>query len=150
MSFITASFTKKKALSIVGIIFAVILAVILLLSFLHGRDDLSTTDGREKFLLKLGWEIDRSTEEYRTVSVPKVLEGVMEEYNKMQLSQGYDLSDHLGETCQQYTYEITNYPNDSRTVLVTLYVQGKNIIAGDIHTSAIDGFMHAIKRNEAR
>ncbi|MEI3085867.1 MAG: DUF4830 domain-containing protein [Oscillospiraceae bacterium] len=50
--------------------------------------DLSTLDGREAFLNSLGWEIDRSTEEFRTVVVPDKLEGIMAQYNRMQQAQG--------------------------------------------------------------
>ena len=63
----------------------------------------------------------------------------------MQLAQGYDLNRHLGEQCQQYTYLLNNYPDDSQTVLVTLYIQGRRVIAGDIHSTALNGFMHGLK-----
>lgn len=138
-------FTKKSAL-------AVLLCVVLLLGFLlfrwhaNTRTDLSTPEGRELFLSEQGWEIDLNTEEHRTVIIPDILEGVMEEYNQMQLKQDFDLSRHLGEKCEQYTYELTNYTGYEGTVLITIYVQGREIIAGDVHTTSIDGFMHGIKR----
>ncbi len=127
-------FTRKKALALVLICAA---------------DDLSTPEGRQMFLSELGWEIDLSTETHKSVMIPDTLEGVMEDYNNMQLKQGYDLSGHLGEKCEQYTYLLTNYPDSSEKVLVTIYIQGRDIIAGDIHTSSIDGFMHGIKREGA-
>ncbi len=139
-------FTRKKALIIVFALAVVLLGLILLLYNTSG-DDLSTVEGRQAYLLGLGWEIDPATEEHRSVVVPDILEGVMEDYNKMQLEQGCDLSRHLGEKCDQYTYELKNYPgNSGSTVLITIYVQGRELIAGDIHTAAINGFMHGIKR----
>lgn len=138
-------FTRKKALIIVFACAVVLLGLIFLRHGASG-DDLSTTEGRQAYLLGLGWEIDPATEEHRSVVVPDVLDGVMEDYNKMQLEQGCDLSRHLGEKCDQYTYELTNYPGNGGTVLITVYIQGKELIAGDIHTTAIDGFMHGIKR----
>ena len=48
----------------------------------------------------------------------------------------------------QYTYQITNYPNTDQTVLVTLYVQGDRLIAGDIHSTALNGFMHGLKMQQ--
>ena len=141
-------FTRKTALGIVLFCSAVLL--LLVLFRWHGdQPDLSTAEGREQFLAGLGWEIDRSSEEHRSVLLPDTLDGVMEDYNTMQLSQGYDLSRHLGEKCEQYTYVLTNYSGCDGTVLVTLYVQGRQLIAGDIHTTAIDGFMHGIKRDAA-
>ena len=81
------------------------LAVILLLSFTAKRVfrqtddfDLTTLEGRTAYLQSLGWEIDPDSESFRTVIVPDQLEGIMAQYNKMQLRQGYDLNRHLGET----------------------------------------------------
>ena len=142
-------FTKKKALTILLTIAALLLIAIALRLFLPASPgyDLSTTEGRVAFLLEMGWEVDASTEEFRSVTVPDKLEGIMLQYNKMQIAQGYDLSTHLGERCQQYTYALTNYTDSESTVLVTLYIQGKTIIAGDIHTTSANGFMHGLRRN---
>lgn len=141
------SFTKKRALGIVFVCVAVLVAIILLRWHTAAHNDLSTTEGREMFLFELGWEIDRASEQHKSVVIPEILAGVMDEYNRMQLDQGYDLSAHLGERCEQYTYTVTNYPDCEGTVLVVLYVQGRSIIAGDIHTTSIDGFMHGILRS---
>ena len=145
-----AKITRRKSLAIVLAIAAVLLILIVIRFLTAPSDgfDLSTLDGREAFLNELGWEIDRSSEQYRTVVVPGELEGIMLQYNKMQQSQGYDLSSHLGERCQQYTYKLTNYADCDGTVLVTLYVQDKDLIAGDIHTTSANGFMHGLRRNE--
>ena len=140
--------TKKKATVIVVVLAAVLLGLILLRWQSSGRNsyDLSTPEGRQAFLLELGWEVDASTEEFRTVVVPEKLEGIMSQYNRMQQAQGYDLNEHLGESCQQYSYQLTNYPDSDSPVFVTLYIQDGKLIAGDIHTNALNGFMHGLKR----
>ena len=127
------------------------LAVILLLSFTAKRVfrqtdafDLTTLEGRTAYLQSLGWEIDPDSESFRTVIVPDQLEGIMAQYNKMQLRQGYDLNRHLGETCLQYCYEVTNYPDADGKVLVSLYLQDGEIIAADIHSTALNGFMEGL------
>ena len=143
-------FTRKKALAIVLLI-AAALTLLIVLRWL-GRDrrpDVSTTEGREMFLSELGWEIDVTSEDCRNIVIPESMEGIMEEYNRIQKEQGYDLSKHAGESCRQYSYFVTNYPNCSQTVIVTLYVQGKEIIGGDIHTAEINGFMHGLRRDSA-
>ena len=139
------TFTKKKALTLVLVVAAALILLILLRSCTASRSKLSTTEGRTAFLSSLGWEVDPSTEEYKRVLIPDKLEGALSEYNEMQRKQGCDLSRHLGQRCDQYTYEITNYPNSEQTVLVTLYVQGNRLIAGDIHSTALNGFMHGLK-----
>lgn len=141
-------FTRKKALALVLLCGAALLLLILLRWHFAAGDDLSTPEGREMFLAGCGWEIDLSSENRKSVIIPDQLDGVLAEYNKMQLEQGCDLNRHLGEKCEQYTYTLTNYPDQSQTVLVTLYVQGRELIAGDIHTTSINGFMHGILRKD--
>ena len=144
----THALTKKKALAIVLLIGLVLLVLIGLRWYTarSPRCDLSTLEGRQAFLLELGWEIDPDSEEFRTVVVPEKLEGIMSQYNRMQLAQGYDLNAHLGESCQQYSYRLLNYPDSDNPVFVTLYIQGDQLIAGDIHSNALNGFMHGLKK----
>ncbi len=137
--------TKKKALALVLAAAAILILLILLRGCTREHADLSSAEGRRAFLSSLGWEIDPDSEDYKRVLIPGALDGALADYNAMQIEQGYDLNRHLGERCDQYTYEITNYPNSDQTVLVTLYVQGKHLIAGDIHSTALNGFMHGLK-----
>ena len=90
-----SGFTKKKKPSFWSWAWVslILLLIVLRAVFAPAREfDLSTLDGREAFLNSLGWEIDKSTEEFRTVVVPDKLEGIMAQYNQMQQAQGYDLS----------------------------------------------------------
>ena len=131
---------------------------VLILLFLTARSvffksesyDLTTTEGRAAYLDSLGWEIDPETESFRTVVVPDALEGIMEQYNKMQLQQGYDLNRHLGESCLQYCYDVKNYPGQEGRVVVSLYLQDGEIIAADIHSTALNGFMHGLTKSDAK
>lgn len=147
----TRVFTRRKALII--LIAAAILLLLLITAhsvFVPRQSfDLTGLAGRQAYLRSLGWEIDPDTEAFRTVLVPDQLEGIMAQYNKLQLQQGYDLSRHLGESCLQYTYEITNYADSDGKVIVSLYLQDGEIIAADIHSTALNGFMHGLKRTEA-
>lgn len=144
----TAVFTRRRALGTVLCFAAALLLLISLRYILHTQQtSVKTLEGREMFLKELGWEIDPSTEECRDVVIPPSLEGIMEEYNRMQRSQGFDLSDYCGKTCRQYSYDVTNYPEYEGRVIVTVYVCGRQVIAGDVHTASVGGFMHSIKRS---
>ena len=142
--------TRKKPLLIILIAAVIIFLLIMLRGiFLPGTEyNLDTSEGRQAYLKSMGWEIDMETEAFRTVIVPDELDGIMAQYNRMQQNQGYDLCLHLGESCSQYSYELTNYPEFDGTVLVTLYIQNGELIAADIHSSAVNGFMHGLKKNE--
>lgn len=144
----TATFTKAKALRIIILCAAAILLLISLRYIVSLRQtSVKTLQGREMFLNELGWEIDPESEEYRDVVIPEKLEGVMDEYNRMQRAQGYDLSPYCGQTCRQYSYTVTNYPDYDGSVIVTIYTVGRQVVAGDIHTASASGFMHSIKRS---
>ena len=58
---------------------------------------------------------------------------------------GAEDTPEMGERCEKYSYRLTNYPDCGQTVMVTLYVRGRRVIAGDVHSTALDGFMHGLK-----
>lgn len=139
-----SGFNRKTALRIV-ILIAVLLALIILIRGCAGNKlRLSTPEGRQQYLQDLGWEIDPESEEHKSVLIPETLEGVLADYNKLQLEQGFDLNRYLGKSCEQYSYRLLNYPGESDPVTVTLYILKNRVIAGDIHTNALDGFMKGI------
>ena len=87
-----------------------------------------------------------SSKEYVNGDVLKDENNLMiyENYNKLQKSQGYDLSLFKGVTVTQYTYEVKNYPTDE-VVLVHLLVYDGVIIGADVMSTAADGFMQGLK-----
>ena len=143
-----ASPTKKRLLLILAVAAVIVLAVTLLRGCAGRGPDLDTREGRQSYLLSLGWEIDPGSEAYKPVKLPDKLEGVLSGYNDIQLKQGCDLTKHLGESCAQYSYAVTNYPDPEQTVRVTLYIQNGKLIAGDVHSTALDGFMQGLDRTQ--
>ena len=146
MAKLVRSLRKKRLLRVVLLAAILLIAAVAVCHISQKEADLSTLDGRRSFLLEKGWEVDLATEEHKTVRIPTSLDGIIAEYNEIQLEQGCDLSRHLGQTCEQYSYTVTNYPDDTQTVLVTLYVQNGRLIAGDVHSTALDGFMQGLNR----
>jgi hypothetical protein len=141
--------SRKKWLPWLLFAAAVLLVIFILVRGLDGGDDLSKPEGRQRYLTSLGWEIDPGSEEHKTVRIPAKLEGVLADYNELQRAEGRDLEKHCGERCEQYSYLVTNYPDPDQTVYVTLYIQGRELIAGDIHSTALDGFMIGLQANPA-
>lgn len=128
----------------------ILLAFLLLL----GRSDgfgssdpnrLPDTEDRVSFLLECGWNVDPETEEEQTIHIPEVFSPVYEDYNALQLQQGYDLSDYAGRDCVLYTYSVTNYPDESQTVIADLYLYRNRVIGGDVHSTNLNGFMIGLK-----
>ena len=112
---------------------------------LSAHYNVTTTDGRIAYLQALGWEADPVTETAQEIVIPRVFSGVFSDYNALQKQQGFDLSTYAGETCTAYTYRVTNYEGSTDTVLAQLFVYRNRVIGGDIHATAMDGFMHGLR-----
>lgn len=125
---------------------AVMALLALLLRLSAPQPDASTREGRQQLLGALGWEIDPDSEESKEVLIPDCNTGVMADYNALQQRQGYDLSRWEGKSVTQVSYRVLNYPGYEQTVYATLYVAGRRVIGGDIHSAALNGFMHGLQR----
>lgn len=139
--------TRKRAVALILLLAVLLAALVLLCSgrgVLSAHYNVAATDGRIAYLAALGWEADPQTEQAQEVVIPRIFSGVFADYNKLQLQQGFDLSPYAGMDCTAYTYQITNYAGSDDVVLAQLYVYRNRIIAGDVHSTAMDGFMHGI------
>lgn len=108
-------------------------------------ETVSTTEERMEFLLECGWETDPNSETVQNIHIPERFTAVYENYNELQLQQGYDLTEYAGRDCTLYSYTVLNYPDDSQTVIADLYVYKDRIIGGDVHSTSLNGFMIALK-----
>lgn len=138
---------QRAAMAI--LIAAVALAVLVLLlsrgGVLSAHYNVTTRDGRVDYLAAQGWTVDPETETAQEITLPRAFTGVLAEYNELQLRQGFDLRPYGGLGCTVYSYIVTDYGGDD-TVLATVYLYKNRIIAGDIHSTAMDGFMHGIRK----
>ena len=126
-----------------------ILALLLLLGKGAGGgaagDKLSTREERTAYLADFGWVTDPQSEQTQIIHIPEVFSPVYEDYNELQRQQGFDLADYAGRDCTLYTYAVTNYPDESQTVLADLYIYRDRVIGGDIHSTNLDGFMIGLR-----
>lgn len=156
MFVITVKFSKKKAIAIL-VALAVVLAAIVLLARGLGNDKipdsggpvaaakLKTNDDRVAYLSSLGWEVNPECLSEKTVTIPKEFSNVFSEYNKLQQKQGFDLGKYKGVEVERYTYKVINYPDSTDEIEIALFVKKGVVIGGDIHSTALDGFIHEIK-----
>ncbi len=79
------------------------------------------------------------------ITVPHMFGEVYYSYNKIQESQGFDLSDFKGEILTRYTAEVLNYPDYSEGVFAEVLVHNKEIVGVDIYSVSADGFIMALK-----
>ena len=147
MYVMTMKFSKKKAVMLL-IVLAVILAAIVIIAGASGDGDmgiLKTNEDRVAYLAQLGWQVEPDCLEEQAVVIPREFSDIFNEYNKLQQQQGFDLTAYKGLEVQRYTYRVTNYPNTVDEVEAELYIRNGTVIGGDIHSTALDGFIHGLK-----
>ncbi len=144
-------FIIKKRYFVFSII---IVTIISLISFIPlnkpyikvsaGINYCNTNEDRIKFLNSYGWKVNSEPFEVKTVIIPVEFNKIYENFNDLQLSQGYDLSAYKGITAKKYTYTIQNYPKVN-IAYGDLYVYKNKVIAADVYTPGIEGIMHGLK-----
>lgn len=141
---------KRKIIRILiipAVLFAVLLSVILVCR----RTAISgaTIDDRKAFAKSIGYSVSADSETVRNIVIPAVFGNVYENYNALQKECGFDLSLYKGEEAVQYTYNITDYTDESGNTLenirMNLIVSNGKIVGGDISSAELDGFMTGLK-----
>ena len=154
MMIMTAKVDVKKIAVILGSIAAVILALILLLGGGETQATSAPVSGNEarvKFLTDLGWDVTASPVESSQVRIPEEKSDVFDRYNKLQASQGYDLTQYAGKNAMRYVYRINNYPGAGEDpVYATLLIHKNQIIGGDITDTAAGGKVRGFKRPQEK
>lgn len=125
---------------------ALIMCALILAIGGSGGTRVRTNEDRVKFLEDLGWQVDPEPCCETEVLIPREFSDVYQNFNQLQIEQGYDLAEHRGETATIYAYRVLNYKGFEGPVIAELYVANNHIIGGDIHSLALDGFMHGLKR----
>ena len=110
---------------------------------------LRSTEGRCAFLASLGYEADPASEEVKEVFFPEEFDAILEDYNAMQLAQGFDLRGAAGKSCLCCSYDLIGFPGRDGRVIATLYLFRGRVIGGDVHTAAADGFMRPLRQAQS-
>lgn len=109
----------------------------------------ATNEERVAVLSTFGWTVEEEPADMREVVIPAEFSDVYTAYNAMQNAQGFDLKPYAGETCTQYRYIVTNYPEVTDAVYATLLVRDGRLLGGDLSSEAADGFMHGFAPDSA-
>lgn len=143
---------RLKPRTLFGIILAATGVIVIALTFVsnHIKNEsksvsavisASTDAQRRDYLEGFGWKVSDDFET-KELTLPEKWNNVYNDYNEVQLNQGFDLSQYKGQTVTLYTYTITNYKDLSEGVVADMLVCDGNLIGGDIcNTSAENGFL---------
>ena len=96
------------------------------------------------YVSSLGWEVSPEPDEVREIVIPSEFDEVYENYNELQLSQGYDLKQYAGERAKNWTFTVLNYPGyeNEDFIKINILVCNGRIIGGDVCSVELNGFMH--------
>ena len=105
----------------------------------------TTEDDILTFISRYGWQVDEEPLEVRDVIIPETFDEVYNNYNKIQVEQGFNLEKYAGQRVKRWTYTVRNYPETSSIddyVRINILVCDGIVIGGDVCSVKIDGFMH--------
>ncbi len=154
MFIVTAKLNKRKVFFIAA---AVILILAVVLAVLMGskRKDAEAVsliqvvrdnDERVSYLESLGWQVEEAPMEAESILIPRQMGEAYTAYNKLQQEQGFDLNHYGGLQATRYTYKVLNYPGMKADdiIVADLVVYRNEVIAGDVQSTEMDGFMHGL------
>lgn len=147
--------TRSGGALIAGAVLLILAAIWGLIKLSGGAKpvDGSTNNARIAFITSCGWETDPTHCELTEVRIPVNFDEVYEEYNHLQLEQGFDLRPHRAHSVKQYTYLIHNYHDvGSGTPLPDIYanllVENGEIIGADISSGEAGSFVAVLRHEE--
>ncbi|MBE6694420.1 MAG: DUF4830 domain-containing protein [Ruminococcaceae bacterium] len=120
-------------------------------SVTYNYDKVKSADAAAQFLAQFGWAVDAGSAECREVTIPAEFDKVFAGYNELQRSQGLDLSKYKKKELTRYTFTVTNYPkvsgtDYSGTVYANVLVYRNRVVAGDICSADVNGFIHGFEK----
>ena len=156
--YIKAIKLNQKALKLAGLLLLVVLVAAAVLLLTGPRfagvpveagavsyKGVKSNEDRVAFLRSFGWEVEEAAIEVMEVQIPEVFDEVYSTYAELQRSQGLDLTKYAGKTAQRWTYRVLNYPGATEEVLAHLLICGSRVVACDISSAELGGFMQGME-----
>ncbi len=116
-----------------------------------GKTAISGSSNAERiaFINECGWQTEMTHCELTEVRIPVNFDDVYEEYNDLQLMQGFDLRPYRAHSVKKYTYYITNYRENASAadadIFANLLVEDGKIIGADISSAEAGSFVTVLK-----
>lgn len=151
MLIVSAKLNPKRAALYMLLLGAALVALILVVgsakrASLPGRQDCGAASVQEcvVYLEKLGWQVSPSPMETLEFTLPNPLNASYQEYNALQMEQGFDLTPYAGRQVRRYSFAVSNYPDYPQQVQADLYLCDDTIIGGDILYYGVNGFVDTL------
>lgn len=147
MIIVTARLPKKKFALGVAVISALCCCVMAWGASQGASSNLVKTEReRQDYLAQWGWQVSE-TPSVEELLIPTVLDQSYTEYLALQEAQGFpSLTEMTGERVKRYSYQVTNYPTGEPDVQVNLLIYQDQVVAGEVFSPQVDGFIHGLSR----
>ena len=109
-------------------------------------DKIKTAEDAAGFLSQFDWAVDATPVEIKTVTIPSEFDKIFASYNELQKEQGLNLTKYKGKDVTRYTFAVTNYKDYEGTVYANVLVYRNRVIAGDICSADVSGFVHGFEK----
>ncbi len=125
-------------------------ALVLLLSAIFGgAAAVNAVDARTSaavsFLSAHGWAVEAAACETAEVAIPARFGSVYEDYNALQLSQGFDLTPYRGAVLTRCTFPVTDPPAGADgPVFANVFFDGNTVVAADVCSVGVNGWIRGV------
>ena len=99
-----------------------------------------STDPISAFLDENGWIVDISSKQIEYKTIPELFDETYNEYQHLQKSQGFDLTDYKGKLVSHVSFKLKNFPGyeNSDTIRINFLINNNEIIGADIMSTIIN------------
>ena len=108
---------------------------------------MNKNEDRLYYLREQGLEAVEEPISIQKIRLPEEFPPVLEEYARLQREQGFELERYRGEEITVYTYELRG-DTDGVLLFASLYQYRGRIVAGDVHSPALGGYMGPLRPTE--
>lgn len=105
---------------------------------------IKTNEDRLEFIESFGIKVNSEPKEEKSFTMPEDFDRVILGYNELQKKQGLDISKYAKKKVTRYTYDVTNYSDEGVYVTVNLLVYRSRIIACDMSSGEVGGFVYPL------
>ena len=99
-------------------------------------DGIKSEEDVRMFASGLGYVLEEAPIEHYEVKIPSKMDAVLEKYNDLQKSQGFNLAKYKNKTVHRYTYIVKGLPGEEKLpekdVLLTIIVYKDKVVGGDL------------------
>lgn len=107
-----------------------------------GFDGIKDEEDIKKLAESLGYTLEDAPLEHMELKLPSKMDAVLDKYNELQKSQGFNLAKYKNKKVNRYTYIIKEMPESETLpesdVLFTVILYKDKVIGGDIYYTGKD------------